>query len=103
MVCHRANPVDAAHLPTLALAEVRAVRPDAGAQLAEVIGHSSVVLDELDATAARHVDQLLLRADVFDACAGHIAYVARTRGWPTLTADPGRLRRVDPVLELELL
>ena len=31
------------HLPTLALAEVRAVRPDAGA-LAEVVGHPSVVL-----------------------------------------------------------
>ncbi|MGH3865035.1 MAG: hypothetical protein ACRDQ4_02665 [Pseudonocardiaceae bacterium] len=28
------------YLPTLALAEVRAVRPDAGAQLAEVVGHA---------------------------------------------------------------
>lgn len=91
------------YLPTLALAEVRAVRPDAGAQLAEVIGHPSVVLGELDATAARHVDQLLLQADVFDACAGHIAHIAGTRGWPVLTADPGRLHRVDPALELELL
>jgi hypothetical protein len=61
------------------------------------------VCGELDATAARHVDQLLLQADVFDACAGPIAHVARTRGWPTLTADSGRLRRVDPALELELL
>jgi predicted nucleic acid-binding protein len=37
------------YLPSLALAEVRAVRPDAGPQLAEVLGHPSVVLGELDA------------------------------------------------------
>ncbi|MGH3888795.1 MAG: hypothetical protein ACRDSZ_19925 [Pseudonocardiaceae bacterium] len=91
------------YLPTLALAEVRAVRPDAGPELAEVLGHPSVVLGELDAVAAGHVDQLLMEADVFDGCAGHIVHIARTRCWSTLTADPGRLRRVDPAHELELL
>ncbi|MDQ3275884.1 MAG: hypothetical protein M3Q39_12885, partial [Actinomycetota bacterium] len=40
------------YLPSLALTEVRAVRPDAGPQLAEVLGHPSLVLGELDATAA---------------------------------------------------
>jgi len=45
----------------------------------------------------------LLAADVFDACAGHIAYIARTRHWPALTADPGRLHRVDPAIQLDLL
>jgi hypothetical protein len=63
----------------------------------------SVVLGELDAATADQVDQLLLAADVFDACAGHIAYIARTRGWPALTADPDRLRRVDPAIQLDLL
>ncbi|HSL07641.1 MAG TPA: hypothetical protein VK887_06645 [Pseudonocardiaceae bacterium] len=91
------------YLPTLALAEVRAVRPDAVPGLAEVLGHPSVVLGELDATAANQVDQLLLTADVFDACAGHVVHIARTRGWPALTADPGRLRRVDPAVQLDLL
>lgn len=91
------------YLPSLALNEVRAVRPDAGPQLAEVLGHPSVVLGELDATAAGQVDQLLLDADVFDGCAGHVIYIARTRGWPALSADPGRLRRVDPALQLDLL
>ncbi|MGH3827453.1 MAG: hypothetical protein ACRDQX_09820 [Pseudonocardiaceae bacterium] len=91
------------YLPTLALAEVRAVRPDAGPQLAEVLGHPSVVIGELDAAAAEQVDKLLTEADVFDGCAGHVVHIARTRGWPTLTADPGRLRRVDPALELDLL
>ncbi len=40
---------------------------------------------------------------VFDALAGHVVYVARQRGWPALTDDPGRLHRVDPGLEVELL
>jgi hypothetical protein len=35
--------------------------------------------------------------------AGHVVYVTRARGWPALSADPGRLRRVDPALEIDLL
>ncbi len=91
------------HLPALALAEVRAVRPDAGSELAEALGHPSVVLGDLDAVGAREVDQLLITTDVFDGCAGHVVHVARARGWPALTADPGRLRRVDPAVQLDLL
>jgi hypothetical protein len=91
------------YLPTLALAEVRAVRPDAGPRLAEVLGHPSVVLGELDAVAADQVDQLLLAADVFDGCAGHVVHVARARGWPALSADPGRLRRITPAVQIDLL
>lgn len=91
------------YLPTLALAEVRTVRPDAGPALAELLGHPSVVLGELDAAAADQVDRLLTDAGVFDALAGHIVHVARLRGWPALSADPGRLHRVDPALEVDLL
>jgi hypothetical protein len=91
------------YLPSLALAEVRAVRPDAGPQLAEVIGHPSVVLGQLDAAAADQVDQLLLAAEVFDGCAGHVVHIARTRNWAALTDDPGRLRHVDPTVQLDLL
>lgn len=91
------------YLPTLALAEVRAVRPDAGEELAEVMGHSMIVLGELDAANARQVDRLLTDADMFDAMAGHVVHVARQRGWPALSADPGRLRRIDPGIEIDLL
>lgn len=91
------------YLPTLALAEVRAVRPDAVPKLAEVVGHPSVVLGELDAVAADQVDQLLTATDVFDGCAGHVVHIARTRNWPVLTTDPGRLRRIDPAVQVDLL
>jgi predicted nucleic acid-binding protein len=93
----------ALYLPTLGLTEVRAVCPDAGGELAELLGHPGVVLGELDAAAATQVEQLLTEAGVFDARAGHIAHIARTRGWPVLTADPGRLRRIAPDLEFDLL
>lgn len=91
------------YLPTLALAEVRAVRPDAVPRLAEVMGHPSVVLGDLDAVAADQVDQVLIAADVFDGCAGHVVHIARTRSWPALTADPGRLHRIDPAVQVDLL
>lgn len=91
------------YLPTLALAEVRAVRPDAAAEVAEALGHSMVVLGELDAANARQVDQLLTNADMFDATAGHVVHVARQRGWPALSADPGRLRRIHPGVEIDLI
>ncbi|MGH4019288.1 MAG: hypothetical protein ACRDT0_08645 [Pseudonocardiaceae bacterium] len=90
-------------MPTLALTEVRAIRPDSGPLLADFLGHPSVVLGELDAVAAGQVDRLLGEAEVFDALAGHVVHIARLRGWPALTADPGRLHRVDPTLEVDLL
>lgn len=79
------------------------MRPDSAPLLADFLGHPSVLLGELDAVAADQVDQLLTDADVFDALAGHVVHIARQRGWPALTADPGRLHRVDPTLEVTLL
>jgi hypothetical protein len=93
----------ARYLPTFALTEVRAVRPNAGPELAELLGHPLVVLGELDAAAAAQVDQLLTDASVFDAMAGHVVYVGRLRGRPALSTDPGRLRRIDPELDTNLL
>ena len=89
------------YVPSLALTEVRAVRPDAAPLLADLLTHPSVIVGELDAATAAHVDQLLTDADVFDALAGHVVYTARHRGWPALSADPGRLHRVDRTLDVE--
>lgn len=93
----------ALYLPTLALAEVRAVRPDAAPLLADLLTHPSALVGELDAATAEQVDLLLLEANVFDALAGHVIHVARQRRWPVLTADPGRLHRIDPAVDVDLL
>jgi len=49
------------------------------------------------------VAELLLEAEVFDATAGHVVQVARQRGWSALSADAGRLRRIDPGVAVDLL
>jgi hypothetical protein len=49
----------ALYLPSLALVEVRAVRPAAGPQVAELLGHPSVLLGELDADTTQAVARLL--------------------------------------------
>ena len=93
----------ALYLPAFALAEVRAVRPDAASLLADLLTHPSVLIGELDAVLAEQVERLLLEANAFDALAGQVIHVARQRRWPVLTADPGRLRRIDPAVNVDLL
>lgn len=61
------------------------------------------MLGELDAGLAVEVDQLLTAAGVFDVLAGHVVAVARRRGWAVLSADPARLRRLDPTLDVDEL
>ncbi|MDN5917942.1 MAG: hypothetical protein L0I76_23080 [Pseudonocardia sp.] len=90
-------------LPSLALTEVRAVRPDGGPVLAELLGHPAVLLTDLDAAVAADVDDQLTHAAMFDALAGHVVHLVRHRGWPALTDDPGRLHRLDPDLEVDRL
>jgi hypothetical protein len=87
------------YVPDLALTEVGAVRPDTAPLLADVLTHPSVILGDLDTATAGQVDQPLLDADAFDGCAGHVVHIARIRGWPVLTADPGRLRYADPSVQ----
>jgi predicted nucleic acid-binding protein len=93
----------ALYVPALALAEVRAVRPDAAPLLADVLTHPSVLVGELDAAMADEVERLLLEAAAFDALAGHVIHVAQQRGWPVLTSDPGRLHRIAPAVDVDLL
>lgn len=93
----------ALYVPSLALGEVRAVLPDAGPQLAELLGHPSVIVGELTADDAAAVAELLEQAQVWDGLAGHAVHIATMRRWPVLTADPGRLLRVAPDTDIDAL
>lgn len=93
------------YVPTLALTEVRAllaVRLERLAALYELLEHPSIVRRDLDLSAANKVAELLAATGRFDVCAAHVIVVARERGWPVITADAGRLRRIDPEIDVLL-
>ena len=52
---------------------------------------------------ASDVAQLLAESPGWDGAAGYIVLVASRRGWPVLCADPDRLRRIAPDLDVDLL
>lgn len=91
------------YLPALVLSEVRAVFPDRLGRLGQIVQHSQVVYRELDRADAPKVAKLLADSRVWDGTAGHVVLVARQRGWPVLSADPDRLRRIAPDLDVDLL
>lgn len=90
-------------LPFLAIAEVRLLRPEAGVLLGELAAHPHVIVGRLGAADAAAVERLLEASGTFDVLAAWIAHACRHRGWPALSADPERLRRVDPTLDIDLL
>lgn len=90
-------------VPSLALAEVRAVHPDAAEVLSRLLDHPWVVDIYLTRGDAVQVDRLLRESQFWDGTAGHVILVARQRGWPVLTTDPGRLQRIAPDLDVDLL
>lgn len=91
------------YVPGLALSEVRALRPQLLGDLYELLEHPSIVRRDLDPATGAEVAGLLERTGTFDVCAGQVVVVARRRGWPVITADPGRLRHIDPDLDVLLI
>lgn len=91
------------YLPALVLSEVRAVYPGSHGRLDRILRDSQVVYRELSVDDAPKVAKLLAESGAWDGTAGHVVLVARQRGWPVLSADPGRLRRIAPDLDVDLL
>lgn len=91
------------YLPALVLSEVRAVFPDRMDHLGQVVQHSQIVYRELGRADALKVAKLLADSRAWDGTAGHVILVARQRGWPVLSADPDRLRRIAPDLDVDEL
>ncbi|MCD2191641.1 PIN domain-containing protein [Actinomycetospora soli] len=94
------------YVPALAIEEVRALRPDLSPVLDDLALHPSVIVRSLtdrEEPVAAEVEQLLDHVGLFDVLAGHVVHIAKRRGWEAMTADSGRLRRIDPDLPLTLL
>lgn len=91
-------------IPTTALAEAWAQADRADHDALEVLlGLPVTVVDPLDASRTRPVGELLAAAPSAGVRAGHVAEVARRRGWPVITAATEPLRQVDPGLDVEEL
>lgn len=91
------------YVPDLAVQEVRVLRPYSVDALADLLAQPPVVHERLAAREAASAEALLSSAGLWDGTAAHVLHVASTRGWPVLTADPGRLRRLDPDVRVEVI
>jgi hypothetical protein len=90
------------YLPELVAAEAQAVYPG-NERLGRLLRFPTVYRAELSRADAPKVARLLVEAKAWDGTAGHVILVARQRGWPVLTTDPDRLRRIAPDLDVDLL
>jgi len=71
------------YVPALAMAEVRAVYPDADAVLSRLLAHPSVIHADLSRARARQVARLLVaESQAWDGTAGHVIVVAREASLP---------------------
>lgn len=89
------------YVPHLARVEVETIRPDTTALLDILAGHPQIVMATLDSATAAAVARLLVTTQTWDATAGIIVHTARSRSWPVLAADPGRLQRIDPTIVID--
>ena len=91
-------------LPSPTRAEILLASPQNAALLDVLLAQPTVVV--VDQPCER--DRLLIdtthhRAGVFDPVASCVVSLCRERGWPALSSDPARLRRLDPDLDIDLL
>lgn len=79
----------------------------ARASLTELVALAPVVVDELTAETAGLCGDLLARSRARPpggaVDAAHVAFSARTRGWPIVTSGPERLLALDAALGIERL
>lgn len=91
------------YVPSLACTEVETLRPAAAVLLADLTSSPHVVVGRLEPDDASAVEDLLAQVGTFDVMAAWVVHVCRQRAWPVLSADPGRLYRIDPDVSVDLL
>lgn len=84
--------------------EALLLRPDA-ADLINVLLAAPYVVTAAspDESTRQQLVDVQEQARVYDPHSVLTAYLARTRGWPVLSADPARLHRITPNVEVEPL
>ena len=95
-------------IPAAALSEawqqLRRAGDDHDGQMRELLASPMIVVEALDAAAAGLAGDVVRGRDIDpDVAAAHVVTCARSRNWPVLSADPDRLRRLDPDLTVEAL
>ncbi len=90
-------------IPALVRAEVAGLRPHHGALLALLDEHPQILALPLSRADAVAVEQMMIARNVWDATAGAVVYAARQRGHEVLTADAGRLTRIDSDVPIDVI
>jgi hypothetical protein len=91
-------------VPGAARAEAVLIRPGEADLLDVLLGEPAVLVLETPEPGHRaEVDDLYDGEGLFDPLASWVITLCRARGWPALSSDPARLRRLDPSVEIDLL
>lgn len=90
------------YLPAFARSEAMLLHPSTEPLIETLARAPYVVLAELGPAEAAAVDTCQQAAGVFDPLASWVVHACQ-RGWPAVAADPGRLRRIDQNLPIDVL
>jgi hypothetical protein len=90
-------------LPELARVEILMLRPDATGLVDDLATHPHVLVAELTAGGRSAIETRFADTGTCDVLAAWVVQACHQRGWSALSADPGRLHRLDPRLEVDLL
>lgn len=91
-------------IPSLAHAETLHIRPADSALLDVLASQPTVVVIEQPRDIDRQlIDERHAADGLFDPLASCVVALCRERGWPALSSDPARLRRIDSSLEVDTL
>lgn len=90
-------------LPELARTEVLTLRPEATEILDALAAHPHVLHVSLADPDRETIEAHLSSANAFDVLAAWVIRLCRQRGWAALSADPGRLHRLAPDLDIDQL
>lgn len=88
-------------VPSLAVEEISALRPEADQVLWQLTRHPQVLLTRMDEARRAAIEALYGDQAPADVTAAWVVTEARERGWDVLSADPRRLHLLDPHLSVD--